>query len=231
MPEEKWTEIEYLSLRQELFNLIEIGQATVRFCLPASAAVYAVPVLLQRPSDVYLWCVCAGLAGLLLTAMVFTFCGCVEGARRIGAYIKEVIEPATNHGLKWETILWNLERQRAEPSIPAILVVAAGAFVANVGAAAASGMIFLDGQDVMFPPAVAGLFVFIGMPIALRTSRPSRRQLHTSEIRAILDSELTLVARVNETSDDHAKTKAVIPISAAPGASGVGATETQKTVD
>ena len=62
------------------------------------------------------------------------------------------------------------------------------ALLANVAASAGAAMVFLEGSDVLLPPAIASIFVVIGLPVALRTSRPVRRQLAALEIRQIAES-------------------------------------------
>lgn len=139
MSKDKWLELEYQALREELAKLMDIGHGTVRFCLPAAAAVYALPVVVGKTTQVYLWALCAALGGLLITAMVHTFCACIAGGRRIGAYIKEAIEPNTNGGLNWEAVIFEWEKRGKQASISPLLAVSAGSLLANVVAAAGAG--------------------------------------------------------------------------------------------
>jgi hypothetical protein len=190
MAESRLVELEYQSLRQELFLLIDIGQSAVKFCVPASAAVYAVPVLLHQMDQVYLWSVCAGLAGLLITALVHTFCGCVEGARKIGAYIMEGIEPRSGGQLNWEHVLFHLEEHQGKPSLTPILAIAGGALLANIAAAGGAGVMFLKATESWIPPAIAAIFALPSLPAAWRVSRNStQREHYVAEVREIIRRE------------------------------------------
>lgn len=189
MSKDKWLELEYQALREELTKLMDIGHGTVRFCLPAAAAVYALPVVVGKTTQVYLWALCAALGGLLITAMVHTFCACIAGGRRIGAYIKEAIEPNTNGGLNWEGVIFEWEKRGKQASISPLLAVSAGSLLANVVAAAGAGVVFLQGLASLVPPAVAVVFVFLSLPIAFRTSRASMgREQCVTDVKEILKS-------------------------------------------
>jgi len=213
MAEDNWRELEYQALREELTKLMDICHATVRFCLPAAAAVYALPILVKQTGEVYLWSLCAALGGLLITAMVHTFCACITGGRRIGAYIKEAIEPNTNGGLRWETTIFEWETHDKQAALGPLLAVSAGSLLANVVAAAGAGAVFLRGFASLVPPVVAVIFVFLSLPIAFRTSRPSSgREQCVADVRAILAARPIRV----ESAISGSPSAATIGITAAP---------------
>src|ERR1051325_8733932 len=107
----RWIEIEFVALRTEILALAEAERSTVRFFIPAAAVVYTVPyfilphfVRVSNQQSAFLWTFCAAVAGLLTLAMIQSQFWSVDGARRIGAYIREGIEPRTAGGLRWEQV-------------------------------------------------------------------------------------------------------------------------------
>jgi hypothetical protein len=191
MSKEAWMELEYQQLRAEILALIEAEQSTTRFFLPAAAAVYAIPYVLQQTSQMFLWSVCAGLAGLLIVAMSYTLFASVDGIRRIGMYIKEAIEPRTNGGLRWESIVhfWDQRQTHWWPSEHAI--IAAGAVVTNVAAAAGAGHIFLKDIEAIVPAAVAAVIGGAAIPTISRMAKSARqRDRYAKDVASI-------VARLN----------------------------------
>lgn len=105
MDTERWRQLEYESLRQEILSLFESHRSTPRFFLPAAAGAYGIPFLLDRPNEIFLWSMSAGGAGLMLFVMSYTLFASVDGVRRIGSYIRMAIEPGTEGGLRWETFV------------------------------------------------------------------------------------------------------------------------------
>jgi hypothetical protein len=188
MPERSWVEIEFQALRQDIVMLADVAKTMLTFCLPAAAVVYAVPVFLQQTSQPFIWAICAGLASLLLTAMVQTFCSCLNGGWKIGTYIKEVIEPQTNSGLQWEGVLFDWEQRTIIHTEAAVLVISTGALLANLGAAVGVGIAFLRGWTAFVPAMIAGIFAIACMPAAWRTSRVAhQRKEYSRQLREILE--------------------------------------------
>ncbi len=217
MPEDRWVEMEYQALQEQMSKLLDVGQSAVRFCLPAAAAVYALPVLVQQTSQTYLWALCTGLASLLITAMVHTFCACVTGGRRIGAYIKEAIEPHTKGGMRWEAMIFEWENRETRRSMSPLLAISAGALLANVAAAAGAGAVFLHGAEALIPPMIAVLFVPLSLPAAFNTARSSnaRRQC-VADVSEFLGALHSASARENLPTVDAAKqspnSEATLPV-------------------
>lgn len=173
--------------------LADAAKMMVTFCLPAAAVVYAVPVVLQQASQPFLWAICAGLASLLLTAMVQSFCSCLNGGWRIGTYIKEVIEPQTNGGLQWEGVLFDWEQRTILHTEAAVLVVSTGALLANLAAAIGVGIAFLKGWTAFVPAMIAGIFAIVCIPAAWRTSKiANQRKEYSRQLREILEERRTI---------------------------------------
>jgi len=187
MAERPWIELEFQALRQDMMMLADAAKTMVTFCLPAAAVVYAVPVLLHQTSQPFLWALCAGLASLLLAAMVQAFCSCLNGGWKIGTYIKEVIEPQTNGGLQWEGILFDWEQRTIVHTEAAVLAISTGALIANLAAAVGVGVAFLSGWTAFVPAMIAGVFAIACIPAAWRTSRVAhRRKEHSRQLKEIL---------------------------------------------
>lgn len=211
MAEDKWIELEYQALQDQMSKLLDISQTAIRFCIPIAGAVYALPVVAQQPHQVYLWALCSALSGLLITAMVHTFSACVTGSRRIGAYIKEAIEPRTNNGMKWEAMLFEWEKREAQTSVSSLLAVSAGTLLANVAAAAGAGAVFLRGWESMIPAAIASFFVLLGLPTAFRTSRAANtREQCVRDVRQFLASSQDHGVNVLIASDRASETVATV---------------------
>jgi hypothetical protein len=179
---DNWTELEYQSLRAEILTTIELHHSTIRFFLPASAAAYAIPYLLHQTSQIFLWSVCAGLAGLMISAMNHTLFASVDGVRRLGSYIKEAIEPRTNGGLRWEAVIYQWDQEThwwpTEHATTALATV-----VANIAAAAGAGIIFGKGRAAFIPVAVAAGIGIFNFPIIFRMWTSARQRLrHTTAI-------------------------------------------------
>jgi hypothetical protein len=187
MPEREWIELEFNALRRDIAMLADAAKTMVTFCLPAAAVVYAVPVLLQKTAQPFLWAICAALASLLLTAMVQAFCSCLNGGWKLGTYIKEVIEPQTNGGLQWEGILFDWEQRSIRHTEAAVLVISTGALLANFGAAVGVGVAILSGWTAFVPATIAGIFAIACIPAAWRTSRVAhQRGEYSRQLRQIL---------------------------------------------
>lgn len=188
MTTENWIQLEYQSLRQEILAQMEVEQSAVRFFLPAAAVVYTVPYLLQQPHDVFLWSVCAGLAGLLVCAMSYTLLASVDGVRKIGMYIKEAIEPRTGGGLRWEAVVYQWDQHEANSWWPSeTAVVVAGAIIANIAAAFGAGALFLQGRHGFVPAVIATLLGALAVPSVIRLSRfGTQRGKYSAEVRGII---------------------------------------------
>lgn len=109
--ESDWIELEYNHLKAEIMSLGQAKLSTARFYLPAAATVYAVPYLLKQTDQPYLWTFCVAVAGLLVLTMTQALYVCSSGIRRAGVYIREVLEPRTNGGLRWEHAVRHLTRR------------------------------------------------------------------------------------------------------------------------
>jgi hypothetical protein len=176
MDQSRWIEVEFNALRQEILTFGEAERSAVKFYVPAAAAVYAAPYFLlqQSPSlladqrhQAFLWTFCAAVAGLLILALLHTLYWTVNAARRIGAYIKESIEPRTNGGLRWETVFHQLSQKRYHwPSDAA--AVAAAAVLANMVASAAASVMFLEGVNQIWPTLASCFFTLISLPAIRR---------------------------------------------------------------
>lgn len=186
MDVDRWVELEYQSLREEILATIQLHHSTTHFFLPATAAVYAVPYLLQQTSQMFLWSVCAGLAGLMITAMNHTLFASVDGVRRLGAYIKEAIEPRTQGGLRWEAVIFHWDqRTHWWPTEHATIAVAV--VIANIATAGGAGLVFGHGRAAIFPIVVAGALGLLNVPIIFRMWTSARqRKRHATAITATL---------------------------------------------
>jgi hypothetical protein len=182
MKDDRWLELEFNALRAELLALGQAERSAVKFYIPAASTVYAVPyILLQQPSAkvpqdqaVFLWTLCATVAGLLTLAMVQSLFWSVDGARRIGMYIKERIEPQTAGGLRWETILFGLYDQKQFTWPSESVTIAASTVLANLVAALAAGILFIDGPVSVMPVAAAGIVSAFALPALRRMGSPSQ---------------------------------------------------------
>jgi hypothetical protein len=171
MDSDRWMELEFNALRSEIIALGEAERSTVRFYIPVAAVVYAVPYfLLQQPSvkldhqqQAFIWTFCATVVGLLTLAMIQSIFWSVDGARRIGTYIRNGIEPRTGGGLRWETVLTQLNQKRyLWPSDS--LTIAVSTVLANLAAAFAAGMMFLAGNERLGPAVAASAFALMALP-------------------------------------------------------------------
>ena len=183
MSDTKWIELEYESLREEILSLTESQQSASRFFIPAAAAVYAVPYLLNRTSEALLWSVCAGGAALMILAMSYTLLAYVEGVHKLGTYLAKAIEPRTGGGLQWETFLFQTQtvRRRAWPSEHVVISVVA--VIAHVAAAFGAGRLFLaHSDDALTPPLVAALGAFLTLPAAYRMWRSGKARRRYADL-------------------------------------------------
>jgi hypothetical protein len=201
MDQSRWIEIEFNALRQEILTFGEAERSAVKFYVPAAAAVYAIPYFLlqqspQRALDqeyqTFLWTFCAAVAGLLTLALLHTLYWSINAARKIGAYIKECIEPRTEGGLRWESVFFRLSQKRYHwPSDAA--AVGAAAILANVVVASAASIMFLTGSNRLSPPLAAAVFAAMSLPTIRRiVGAPGSRAEYVkriADIRALLDKE------------------------------------------
>jgi hypothetical protein len=200
MEDDRWLELEFNALRAELLALGQAERSAVKFCIPAASSVYAVPYILLHqqsavPQDhaVFLWTLCATVAGLLTLAMIQSLFWSVDGARRIGMYIKESIEPRTAKGLRWETTLFQLydQKQFAWPSES--VTIAGSTVLANLVAALAAGVLFVDGIASFIPVIGACMVSVFALPALMRMARPSQTRT------AYADRIEDLMAAANKT--------------------------------
>jgi hypothetical protein len=186
MSTDKWVELEYQSLRAEILATIETHHSAIRFFLPAAAAVYVVPYFLQQTHDIFLWSVCAGLAGLMITVMNHTLFAAVDSVRRLGAYIKVAIEPRTAGGLGWEAAIYDWDQRThwwpTEHATTALMAV-----LANTAAATGAGIAFGGGHETWVPGAIAAGVGALNVPLVFRiwTSARQRRRHAEATVVAI----------------------------------------------
>ena len=179
MDTNKWIEIEFNALRTEILALGAAERDAVKFYVPAAAVVYAVPYyLLERTSGAalagqhgtFLWTFSATAAGLLILAMLQSVLWSVDGARRLGMYIMNSLEPRTDGGLRWEWNLFQLHQKRQKwPSDS--LTIAVAAVLANLVAAYAAASIFIQGFAQLWPVAMASIFAGLAIPSVHRDRR------------------------------------------------------------
>ena len=165
---EHWIELEFNALRNEILALGEAERSAVKFYIPSAAAVYTVPYLLLQhlPTTVsdeshraFLWILCPAVAGLLILAMLQSLFWSVDGARRIGMYIKTSIEPRTNDGLRWESIFFEMSQTQTQLPSDSATIGTIGV-IANLGAAVAAGFTFLHDWHRLWP-AIAALVMAV----------------------------------------------------------------------
>ena len=190
MAENDWRKIEYASLRAEILSRDEAERAAVRFFLPAGAAVYTIPyfvsaqkVATTESAFVYLWTFCAAVASLLVLLMVLSLFWAADGTRKIGTYIKEVIEPETNGEMRWESVVYELAKQSNHwPN--ETFVVACGAVLGNLLASTAISLTFLRGKYQFAPLIVAAAVALLTAPGLWRLLTVStQRERHANVIK------------------------------------------------
>jgi hypothetical protein len=183
---DRWREIEFIALRQEILALGEAERSAVRFYIPATAIVYAVPYyvaerMANAMADAFrqalMWTFCVLIAELLTLAMVQTLFWSVDGARRIGVYIRTSIEPQTFYALRWEAVFFQLTQANRQ-FLNDSAVIGAIAVAANIFAACAVGFTFLDDRYFWLPLLPAFVLTSMSMVVIRRIvrSRPSRRE-------------------------------------------------------
>jgi hypothetical protein len=200
---ERWIELEFNALRAKILALGEAERSSVKFYVPAAAVVYGVPYFLfqhmpkavsDEQHQTFLWIFCPTVAGLLILAMIQSLFWSVDGVRRIGMYIKVAIEPRTNHGLRWESVLYELsQKQRQLPSDSSTIGIIS--VVANVVAATAAGFTFLHGCNRFWPAAAAVLLASPSLWILSRIYRSAEsRRAYSDQFTHILESTLSPVS-------------------------------------
>ena len=213
MNHEKWLELEFVALRQEILTFGEAERSAVKFYLPAAASVYAVPYfLIQQASasivgtdaQTFVWTFCATVAGLLTFALANSLYWSVNGSRRIGMYIKECIEPRTHGGLQWETVFYHLSQKRYRwPSDSA--GIAAMAVLANLVAASAAAVMFLGADDRFYPVSAASGFALLALPTIRRivNAADARQEyaIRIGQIRDMIERKASLPVPVDISSE------------------------------
>lgn len=204
MNEERWIELEFNALRAELLALGQAERSAMKFYIPAASTVYAVPYFLLRDQSVsplsheeaiFLWTLCATVAGLLTLALVQSLYWSVDGARRIGMYIKEGLEPRTDRELRWETTLYQLYAPKRSLWPSESVTIAGSTLLTNLVTALTAGVLFLDGTARILPLMAAGLVSAFALPPLWRMARPSR-------------SRMEYAARIAELTADFMKARA-----------------------
>ncbi|MEA2462623.1 MAG: hypothetical protein QOJ98_370 [Acidobacteriota bacterium] len=189
MDNDRWLELEYQALRDEILALGAAERDAVKFYVPIAALAYAVPYYLLEQADLrppalahqtFLWTFAASVTGLLLLAMLRSILWSVDGSRRLGMYIKTVIEPRTRGGLRYEWLLFQLQQER--PKRPSdVFMISLGSVLVNCLAAGATGRLFIkEAPEAFFPVSVALGFAIasIGSILTIRDSRGTRRRYH-----------------------------------------------------
>lgn len=182
-----WRQLEYESLRDEILARDESERSSVRFYLPAAAAIYTLPYFLgmQRvatkdPAAVYLWIFCAAVASLLVLVMVLSLYWAADGTRKIGTYIKEIVEPGSDGALRWETVVFELAKKRRYwPN--ETFVVACGATIANLLASVAASITFLRGPNQCAPIVVSSVLTALAVPALWRLMTSSSQRVRYAE--------------------------------------------------
>jgi len=104
----------------------------------------------------------------------------VDGARRIGMYIKVAIEPRTGGGLRWESVFYELsQKQKPLPSDSSTIGIVA--VTANVVASGAAGFTFLSDSNRLWPIAAALLLAWPSIWILRRIYRSADSRREYSE--------------------------------------------------
>jgi hypothetical protein len=187
MPVEKWIELEYVALRAEILALAAAEQSAVKFFLPTAGAVLAVPYLVKITGEPYLWAICAGVAGLLVAAMVHTLHASVDGVRKIGMYIKDGIEPRTEGGLRWERVVFEWDHDSSSAWLSETLAISLGAVVANVAATVGAAIAFLPPASRIMPIVVAGLVALLSLRPLLRIGNAGKhRSKYSADVISVL---------------------------------------------
>jgi hypothetical protein len=175
----------------------EAERASVRFFLPAAAAVYTIPYFvaergaaLGKASPVFLWSFCSTAAGLLVLVMVLGLYWSSDGTRKIGTYIKESLEPRTCDGLRWESAVFAFSEASGKwPN--ETFVVSAGAVAANLLAAGAVSATFLSsvgGWRQYTPLWLASVLAIVSGPSLWALMRP--RTLRKKHANTLSQAEL-----------------------------------------
>jgi len=191
MDEDGWLEVEYQALRTEILALGAAERDAVKFYVPSSAFVYAVPYYLfgqgylgtsALKNAPFLWTFVAAVAGLLLLAMLRSVLWSVDGSRRLGMYIMTVIEPRTRGGLRYESMLFRLQQKRRRRPSDAF-TIAVSCVISNVVAACGAGVLFMPDEPWFrqFQAMLVALgFLVASIPsiLTIRGSRGGRRAYH-----------------------------------------------------
>ncbi len=191
----KWLEAEFNALRTEILALGEAERDAVKFYVPAASVVYAVPYYLLEhlsPASVaeqhrtFLWTFSATAAGMLVLAMLQSLYWSVDGARRLGMYIMNAIEPRTHGGLRWEWTLFQLHQKRQKwPSDS--LTIAVASVLANLVAAYAAANVFIQGFAQLWPVVIASAFAAASLPSIRRIDASSgTRREYAERITALM---------------------------------------------
>lgn len=171
--EDDWIALEYEHLRTEIMSLGAAKLGTVRFYLPAAASVYAVPYLLKQTNQSYLWTLCSAVAGLLVLTMSQTLFVSSNGIRRLGVYIRDVLEPRTRGGLRWEHAVQMFDGgQRFW--LGQSFTISASAVLANLVASVGAASVFLPSDTSRLWPVIAAIATGIPtLPGLWRMLRPT----------------------------------------------------------
>jgi hypothetical protein len=205
MDDDRWLELEYQALRDEILALGAAERDAVKFYLPVAALVYAVPYYLLEQAELrsealkhptFLWTFVAAVAGLLLLAMLRSILWSVDGSRRLGMYIKTVIEPRTRGGLRYEWMLFQLHQEpRRRPSD--VFMISLGSVLINFFAACATGMLFIKCAPQAFLPAIVALGFAAASIRSIWTirDRDTRRRYHEDMAKHMRHYHVTVLGR------------------------------------
>lgn len=195
MDADQWREAEFTALRTEILTLGEAERSAVKFYIPAVAVVYAIPYYLSEKiastmfdarGQAALWTFCVVVTELLTLAMLQTLFWSVDGARRIGVYIKTAIEPRTSYTLRWESVFHELTQDRKQ-YLSDSATVGAVSVVANIFASCAVGFIFLDARYWWWPFVPTTVMTFISCVVLSRIfASGSTRRKYAARYEAIL---------------------------------------------
>jgi hypothetical protein len=126
---------EYESLRNELLGYYTLVQNTIKTYSIFAATVFCIPIVLgkivaaiapdllrsNQPSNVILnwsivstggaWLITSFLSGVILFTMIQSVYWTIDGVRKIGAYIRIIIEPKSSNSLNWERAVSYVDSQ------------------------------------------------------------------------------------------------------------------------
>lgn len=105
--------LEYESLRIEIQDTVRNSNRVIQLFIPFVSIFYTIPFILENGKYVHsmgLWFICNLFSSLTIFVLSYILAVNNDGIRKIGLYIKNVIEPKTNGILQWETINYKIDQ-------------------------------------------------------------------------------------------------------------------------